>query len=80
MYNKRRQQRILRPVPRDCHFCNNKVEPYYKDTELLNRYISERGKILSHARTGICSKHQRHLAQVIKQARYLALISYTNKI
>ncbi len=48
----------------------------YKDTKLLQRYISERGKIVPSRITAVGSKNQRHLAKAIKRARFLALLPY----
>ena len=50
----------------------------YKDTRLLQRYISERGKIVPSRITGTKSKYQRQLQSAVKRARYLALIPYTD--
>ncbi|MBI3577212.1 30S ribosomal protein S18 [Candidatus Gottesmanbacteria bacterium] len=66
----------LRPVAKNCQFCNNKTEPDYKDVETLRRYTSERGKLLAASRTGICSKHQRSLTVAIKRARMVALLPF----
>ena len=74
-----RRPRPLRPVPKNCPFCANETEPIYTDVETLRRYMSERGKILAHTRTGICSKHQRAVARVIKQARHIALVPFVNR-
>lgn len=49
----------------------------YKDTKLLQRYISERGKIVPARITAVSAKKQRELARAIKRARYLALLPYT---
>jgi small subunit ribosomal protein S18 len=49
----------------------------YKDTELLTRYISERGKILPRRITAISAKKQRELAKAIKRARILALLPFS---
>jgi small subunit ribosomal protein S18 len=52
----------------------------YKNLELLNKYISERGKIMASRITGISLKDQRKLAKAIKRARMLALMSFIAKI
>ena len=48
----------------------------YKDTKLLQRYISERGKIVPRRITAVSSKKQRELARAIKRARILALLPF----
>ena len=48
----------------------------YKDTRLLQRYVSERGKIVPSRISAVSSKKQRELAQAIKRARFLALLPY----
>jgi small subunit ribosomal protein S18 len=61
-----------------CAFCSEKIENIdYKDASKLRQYISERGKIEPHRKTGTCAKHQRAIAVAIKRARHLALIPYT---
>ena len=51
----------------------------YKDTRLLSRYITEKGKIIPSRITGVSRKKQKELAKAIKRARFLSLLSYTNK-
>jgi small subunit ribosomal protein S18 len=51
----------------------------YKDTRLLQRYISERGKIVPSRITAVSAKNQRELARAIKRARFLALLPYAVK-
>jgi small subunit ribosomal protein S18 len=51
----------------------------YKDTRLLQRYISERGKIVPSRITAVSAKNQRALARAIKRARFLALLPYAVK-
>ena len=51
----------------------------YKDLRLLQRYISERGKIVPSRITAVSAKNQRKLAQAIKRARFLALLPYAVK-
>ncbi|MCB1460048.1 MAG: 30S ribosomal protein S18, partial [Nitratireductor sp.] len=43
----------------------------YKDTRLLQRYISERGKIVPSRITAVSQKKQRELAKAIKRARFI---------
>jgi small subunit ribosomal protein S18 len=49
----------------------------YKDVKLLQRYISERGKIVPSRITAVSTKKQRELAQAIKRARFLGLLPYS---
>ncbi len=49
----------------------------YKDVTIVSKYINEKGKILPRRMTGACAKHQRHIANQIKIARYMALLPYT---
>lgn len=51
----------------------------YKDPKLLQRYMSEKGKIVPARITAVSAKHQRELARAIKRARYLALIPYATQ-
>ena len=51
----------------------------YKDVELLQRYVSERGKIVPSRITAVSAKKQRELAKAIKRARFLALLPHVVK-
>ena len=45
--------------------------------EIIKKYISnDRGKILPRRITGACAKHQRHIANEVKKARFMALIPF----
>ncbi|MFZ2625428.1 MAG: 30S ribosomal protein S18 [Propionibacterium sp.] len=48
----------------------------YKDTALLRKFISERGKIRARRVTGLSVQDQRKVAIAIKNARELALLPY----
>jgi small subunit ribosomal protein S18 len=64
----------------DCYFCQRNIKEIdFKNTELLLRFVSGLGKIKARKRTGVCSKHQRHLARAIKRARHIGLLSATTK-
>ncbi len=58
-----------------CQMCAGKSVDY-KDTVIINKYISEKGKILPRRMTGACAKHQRHIANQVKYARFMALIPF----
>jgi small subunit ribosomal protein S18 len=61
-----------------CRFCVDKVDLIdYKDVKLLQGFIPERGKILPRRISGVCTPHQRMLAEAIKRARNIALLPYT---
>ena len=51
----------------------------YKDIKLISRYITEKGKIIPSRITGVSKKKQKELSKAIKRARFLSLMSYTNK-
>ena len=59
-----------------CKFCSQKIEPDYKNPDMLRRCTTERGKILPARITGTCAKHQRALTQEIKRARVLAYLPF----
>ena len=69
MANYRRKKKKI------CQMCAGKSVDY-KDVMIINKYISEKGKILPRRMTGACAKHQRHIAKQIKYARFMALIPY----
>jgi len=63
-----------------CYFClNNLKEIDYKNHQLLYRYTSSYAKIVPRRKSGICTKHQRKLAEAIKRARFMALLPYVAK-
>lgn len=48
----------------------------WKNTRLLSRYISERGKLMPSRITAVSQKKQRELARAVKRARFMALLPY----
>jgi small subunit ribosomal protein S18 len=50
----------------------------YKDVETLKQYVTETGKIVPSRITGTKARYQRQLGLAIKQARYLAILPYTD--
>ncbi len=62
-----------------CKFTENKVKYIdYKDVKLLQRYVTEQGKIIPKRITGTSSKYQRQLSIAIKRARHMALLPYVS--
>jgi small subunit ribosomal protein S18 len=75
----RGKSRKFVPKRKVCTFCANHIAVIdYKDVQMLQRYISDRGKIEPRRRTGTCAKHQRTLAESIKRARHIALLPFTS--
>src|SRR3954469_25138045 len=58
---------------------DNAPEIDYKDVKLLQRYISERDKIVPSRIAAVSNKKQRILANAIKRARFMALLPYVVK-
>ncbi len=71
---KRRIQRSS--APKTCYFCDEKKQPTFSESTVLQRFITERGKIISRVRNGLCSSHQKALTVEIKRARHLALLPF----
>lgn len=70
-------RRRYTPRRKVCMFCSDKITtPDYKDIKRLQRFISDRGKILPRRRSGTCAKHQRGLAVAVKRARHVALLPF----
>ncbi|SDN96682.1 30S ribosomal protein S18 [Alkalicoccus daliensis] len=60
-----------------CYFTVNKIKKIdYKDTDLLKKFVSERGKILPRRVTGTSAKYQRQLTTAVKRARTMALLPF----
>ena len=75
MINKKRRKK--RKV---CQFCASKdARIDYKNTQRLQKYVTERGKILPRRISGTCAKHQRQLTDAIKRSRNIALLPFTTE-
>ncbi len=62
-----------------CRFTAEEVKYIdYKDLETLKQYVTENGKIVPSRITGTKARYQRQLSLAIKQARFLALLPYTD--
>lgn len=62
-----------------CRFTQNNIKYIdYKDVKMLQKYITEQGKIIPKRITGTSAKYQRELALAIKRARHMALLPYVS--
>jgi len=81
---KTREDRKNSPFEDRKKFCpfsqKNSPKIDYKDIKTLSRYISEKGKMTPSRITNVSSSKQKKLSQAIKRARFLGLMSYTQKI
>ena len=76
--NKRRRPTAAdsRRKKKVCQFCKEKdLAIDYKETALLRKFVSDRGKIRARRVTGLCALHQ--IANAVKNAREMALLPYT---
>jgi small subunit ribosomal protein S18 len=56
---------------------NNLKNLTYRDTEILEQFLTEYGRIQHRRDTGLSAKHQRQLTTAIKRARFMGLLPYT---
>jgi len=77
----RRDNRVQKaPVKRECFFCtHHEMTVDYKNSQLLQKFISSYLKILPRKRTGACSTHQRRVSEAIKRARIMALLPFVHR-
>jgi small subunit ribosomal protein S18 len=69
---------LRKPKKKVCAFCKDKATYIdYKDTALLRKFISDRGKIRARRVTGVSAQQQRQIARAVKNAREMALLAYT---
>ena len=62
-----------------CAFCKDGVKGIdYKDTNLLRKFISDRGKIRARRVTGVSVQEQRQIAKAVKNDREMALLPYAS--
>lgn len=75
-YPSRRNEREPR-AKKFCRMCADKTEKVdYRDTQILDKFTNDRGKILPRKATGLCAKHQKMVSKAIKNARTMALLPF----
>ena len=82
-FNTKKDERSNSPFEQKKKFCpfSQPGSPMidYKDTRLLSRYLTEKGKIIPSRITGTKANYQKQLALAIKIARFLALLPFTDQ-
>jgi small subunit ribosomal protein S18 len=74
------KKNIKNNAPKRCFFCSEKKEPTFEDTQVLGRFMTDRAKIISALRSGLCAKHQKRVTVEIKHARHLALLPFVASV
>jgi small subunit ribosomal protein S18 len=70
---------LRKPKKKVCQFCKKDAPTIdYKDTNLLRKFVSDRGKIRARRVTGNCTQHQRDIAMAVKNSREMALMPYSS--
>lgn len=81
MANKDRDDKEARPLRKKrkkvCIFCAEKILPDYKKLDMMRKFVSDRGKILTMRASGCCASHQRAVAREVKKARQIGLLPFT---
>lgn len=63
--------------PKFCRLCREKIVIIdYKNVDLLQKFVTERGKIIPNRISGNCATHQRKLTRAVKRARIAALLPF----
>ncbi len=60
-----------------CRFCVEKIKEIdYKDIKRLEKFVSEKSKVVSRRISGNCAKHQRKLNRAVKLAKVVSLLPF----
>ena len=79
MNKKRKKTNLTIREQTQCRFCREGTSYVdYKDIEVLQKLLTNRGKIFSRKRSGNCAGCQRKVKLAIKRARFMALLPYTS--
>lgn len=64
-------------MKKQCHFKQNGIKYIdYKNTELIEKFMTPHGRIMPARRTSVSRLKQRELAQAVKRARFMGLLPY----
>ncbi len=75
-----RKKLTIKSVRLNCPFCREKRNTDYRKVNELEKYTTDRGKIIGLNRSGLCQKHQRRMAKAIKRARFLAFLPFATQV
>ena len=76
---KTKRKIVHKKISTVCYFTQTNSKPDYKDTLVLKRFVTDRGKELHKNITSLTAMNQRKLSKAIKRARYMALLPYTDR-
>jgi small subunit ribosomal protein S18 len=77
--NRKKKRRENVREQNQCRFCRSKVKYVdFKDTDVLSKLLTHRGKIFSRKRSGNCAGCQRKVKLAIKRARFMGLLPFTS--
>lgn len=69
----KRRRKVFKRRPKFIAVKDSEID--YKNIDVLKKFLTERGKLLSRRLTGVSARAQRGLVKAIKRARYLGLLS-----
>lgn len=62
---------------KQCYFTQNNIKHIdYKDVELLKKFLTPHGRMISSRKSGVDAKNQRKLATAVKRARFMGFLPY----
>ena len=65
---------------KECYFTKNNIKYIdYKDVDLLKKFLNPHARMISRKKTGTTAKHQRKLANAIKNARFMGLLPFVSR-
>jgi small subunit ribosomal protein S18 len=65
-------------MKKQCYFSQNNIKHIdYKDIELLKKFLTPHGRVMSGRKTGVAAKNQRKLQLAVKRARFMGLLPFS---
>jgi small subunit ribosomal protein S18 len=76
---KPKRKRIIK-INQVCPMCADKKVLNWREVGTISAFLTARGRIMARKQSGVCARHQKGLARCIKQARHLALLSFSGVV